>query len=72
VWTDKRPKSPGFYWWRMATGPYPRITDVVQVVSAGRYFRVLSSTFQNTSMKEYAQGEWAGPIPEPGEPNGTN
>ncbi len=63
-WSAEKPTVPGWYWWRNKTPNGGYITDMLEV---GEQLTVYNDqTHKSHSVDEF-QGEWAGPIPEPGE-----
>ena len=79
-WTTERPTKPGYYWFK-DPGYYwfkdpryywfkdhPRIAYIVYVYISGTGMRVDNGKDMNDPIEDYKDGEWAGPIPKPTEP----
>ena len=68
TWTSSLPTVPGWYWWWDSTDPY--LKPIVGIVGETQFPHQLFMTgYWNKPIHEM-KGEWAGPIPLPGEKEG--
>jgi hypothetical protein len=68
AWTTEPPQVPGHFWFQRTPDSRPCVVDVQ---SAGAK-RMMVVHGKQTILTDFISGKWAGPIQEPGEPNGTN
>ncbi len=66
IWTREKPKEPGWYWFRRnfrKDKPYNHFPQVM-LVWGKDHLRA------DGLLIDYYHGEWAGPLPQPTEPEG--
>ena len=78
TWTKEPPTKPGWYWVREIPGrsgfPGKGKSYLVSIVGTAPFLKLESAHDQagfRLDINLYNMGEWAGPIPEPQEPEVT-
>lgn len=63
TWTRTAPAIPGWYWWRESVSRSPIIRRVDNWPSGGL---VVHTRWDGATTPETIEGEWCGPLQEPG------
>jgi hypothetical protein len=67
TWTTEKPTVPGWYWWKPKQY-YPVIVEIYRLEVRGKHYLMIGNCNEHHEGDlEYAEGEWAGPIPPPEE-----